>query len=193
MNLSLEASAILFGIVVLLLIAFIVWQRYKANEARSARLRALDLIAYDTIRDVLVPDAGGGRVHIDFVILTGRGLLVVDFRDVPGVIFGGEHINEWTSINRHMRYAFPNPLGPLYDRVAAVKLAAGESVPAEGRIVFTDRGRFPKGRPPQVSMLSALPGEFPLADRDDATRVERFRDGWERVKSAATPSPLGRG
>jgi hypothetical protein len=56
-----------------------------------------------------------------------------------------------------------NPLESLYDRVAAVRLLAGD-VPVEGRIVFTDRGRFPKGRPPHVSRLGSL-AEFPTRRR----------------------------
>lgn len=164
------------------------WRRHRVRQAsESERARVLE-VAYDSLRDIMVPDAAGGPVHIDYLLLTARGMLVIDYRDVAGVIFGGEHMDEWAVMSRSRRFTFPNPLGPLYDRVTAVRLAAGDA-PVDGRVVFTDRGRFPKGQPPQVTMLDTLNREFPPAC-DHAGAVERWQAQWERVKAVATPSPL---
>ncbi len=73
------------------------------------------------LRDILIPDGSGGQLHIDFLLLTGRGLLVVDYRDVEGVVFGGEHMREWAVMNGSERSTFLNPLEALYDRIAAVR------------------------------------------------------------------------
>jgi hypothetical protein len=166
------------------------WRRWRARKAAEAERARILAVAYDSLRDVMVQDAAGGPLHIDYLLLTARGLLVIDYRDVPGVIFGGEHMDEWAVMSRSRRFTFPNPLGPLYDRVTAVRLAAGDA-PVEGRIVFTERGRFPKGQPPQVAMLDALKREFPCADADPLGG-RRWVASWERVKMAATPSPLAR-
>ena len=55
------------------------------------------------------------------------------------------------------RSASPSPIrrAALYDRIAAVKAVAGE-VPVEGRIVFTRRGKFPKGLPKWTLMVDSL-------------------------------------
>ena len=168
------------------------WRRWRAHAARRAQLRAVRSVAFDSLQDVLVPDGSGGTLHVDFLLLTSRGVLVVDFRDVAGVIFGSEHMNDWTVMSPARRFTFPNPLGPLFDRVAAVKLATGERA-VEGRVVFSDRGQFPKGRPPQVLLLSSLQAEFPAADRDaGSAAIEQWRAGWDRLKGQCAPSPLGR-
>lgn len=166
------------------------WRRWRARRLDEAERSRVLKVAYDSLRDIMVPDAAGGPLHIDYLLLTARGLLVIDYRDVPGVIFGGEHMDEWAVMSRSRRFTFPNPLGPLYDRVTAVRLAAGDA-PVESRVVFTDRGRFPKGQPPQVTMLDALAREFPPAG-GDPKGGERWREQWERVKTAATPSTLAR-
>jgi hypothetical protein len=125
-------------------------------------------------------------------LLTGRGLLVVDFRDAAGIVFGGEHMREWTVMNGNERSTFLNPLETLYDRVAAVKALAGD-VPVEGRVVFTERATFPKGRPPHVLRLATLEAEYPPpAPASTAHPAERYRSAWDEVVAQSEPSPLAR-
>jgi hypothetical protein len=140
---------------------------------------------------VLIPDGSGGQLHIDFLLLTGRGLLVVDYRDVEGVVFGGEHMREWAVMNGSERSTFLNPLEALYDRIAAVKLLAGEA-PVDGRIVFTSRSKFPKGRPPRVLRLDLLEGEYPSAVPGTTHPAERYRPAWDQLVAQVERSPLGR-
>jgi hypothetical protein len=52
-------------------------------------------------------------------------------------------------------------------------------------VVFTRRGRFPKGLPKWTLMIDALRAEFPAMDHaGDGV----FREGWEKVKSSVKPS-----
>ena len=125
------------------------WRRWGRYRARRQLIRSFEAVSAAVLRDVLIPDGSGGQLHIDFLLLTGRGLLVVDYRDVEGVVFGGEHMREWAVMDGSRRSTFLNPLEALYDRIAAVRLLAGE-VPVDGRIIFTSRSKFPKGRPPRV-------------------------------------------
>lgn len=172
--------------------AVVGWRRWRIIARRRAEVRSVLSVGCDALRDVLVPDGAGGALHADFLLLTGRGILVIDLRDVAGVIFGSEHMTDWTVMNRTHRSTFPNPLSALYDRIAAVKLTSGESA-VEGRIVFTDQAHFPKGRPPQVTLLSSLLADFPVEGREAAAiAAERWRAGWDRLKAECTPSPLAR-
>jgi hypothetical protein len=165
---------------------------WRRRHARRKQLRQIAAVGYDLLQDVLVPDGNDGHVHVDFVLLTAEGLLVVDLRDVPGMIFGSESMDEWTAMDGSQRRTFPNPLHPLYDRMAAVKLAAG-GAPVEGRVVFLPTGSFPKGRPPRVTLLPALVEEFPLADRTvEPSPAEAWSAEWAAVKAAVQPSPLAR-
>jgi hypothetical protein len=163
------------------------WRRVKAGRER---LRAISAIGYDMIRDVLLPDGNEGQIHVDFLLLTASGFLVIDLRDVPGVIFAGEQLDEWAVMNGSVRSTFQNPLGQLYDRLAVVRQVAGK-VPVDGRVVFTARGSFPRGRPKRVVMLDSLSEEFPLADRtQDPSPAALWAEEWARLRELAAPSPI---
>jgi hypothetical protein len=168
------------------------YRRWRQYRARRDIVRAFQAASAALLRDVLVPDGSGGQLHVDFLLLTGRGILVIDYRDVEGVVFGGEHMREWAVMNGNMRSTFPNPLDALYDRVAAVRLLAGET-PVEGRIVFTDRAKFPKGRPPRVMRLDLLEQEYPGPAPGSAHPGERYRQAWDGLTAQTEPSPLARG
>ena len=168
------------------------FRRWRHNRARRRLVKTVESIAMAALRDIVVPDGSGGHLHLDFLLMTGRGLLVIDLRDVAGVVFGGEHMHEWTVMNGIARSTFMNPLESLYDRVAVVRQLAGD-VPVEGRIVFTERGRFPKGRPPKVTQLAALAAEFPALGPDAASAAEeRCRQAWDEISKLSEPSPLAR-
>jgi hypothetical protein len=166
------------------------WRRHRARRALLARF---ETVAVEHLQDVLLPDGNGGWFHVDFLLLTPTGVLVVDLRDVAGLVFGSEQMTEWTVMQKTRRFTFANPLGALYDRIAIVSQIAGDGVPVEGRIVFTDRGSFPKGHPPHVTRLASLTSEFPAVDRSAAApAAERFREPWQRLREASRPSPLRR-
>jgi len=101
----------------------------------------------------------GGFIHIDHLLLTPRGVLVLDTRRVAGLIFGGDQMSDWTVIGGGRRYTFDNPQPALYDRIAAVKALVGE-VPVEGRLLFSNVGKFTKGIPKWVLMLDGIEVEF---------------------------------
>ena len=192
-DIPLELVLALAGVVVVVLAGAATLWAFRRHRARRALLDRIESVAAEYLQDVLLPDGAGGWFHVDFLLLTGMGLVVVDLRDLPGLIFGSEQMTEWTVMNKHRRTTFPNPLGPLYDRMAVVRALVGESVPVDGRVVFTDRGSFPKGHPRPVTRLASLATEIPplgVAGREEL--LERLRPAWEQVKAAATPSPLRR-
>jgi hypothetical protein len=167
-----------------------VWRAYRRRRARARLNAAITVVGLDSLQDVLVPDGMGGLMHVDFLLLTSRGVLVVDLRDVAGNIFGGDQMTEWTVMAGAKRSTFQNPQGALYDRVAAVKLLAGE-LPVEGRVLFTKRGRFPKGLPRWTLMVESLRAEFPPADvQAFEALMSRYREFWGGIRNAVTRSPL---
>jgi hypothetical protein len=162
---------------------------YQRRSRRKQLLARLDRIAYESAHQVLVPDGMGGYIHIDHLMLTPRGLLVLDTRRVPGLIFGGDQMSDWTVIGRR-RFTFDNPQPALYDRLAAVKALAGD-FPVEGRLLFSNIGKFTKGMPKYVMMLDAIEVEFPQVDRSlkGSAALEPFAEVWSRVISQLKPSP----
>jgi hypothetical protein len=93
---------------------------------------------------------------------------------------------DWTVMDGPRRFTFTNPQSSLYDRIAAVKAVAGE-VPVEGRIVFTRRGKFPKGLPKWTLMVDSLRAEFPSVEYDSSA-LTRYHEPWQRLKGAVKPS-----
>ncbi len=176
------AGAVAFGFLLSL-----VWRWYRRYRARKALRTAVTAGASDHLVDSLVPDGMGGGFHVDYLLLTQRAVVVIDLRDVRGNIFGGDQMADWTVMDGPRRFTFTNPQGGLYDRIAAVKAVTGD-VPVEGRVVFTRRGRFPKGLPKWTLMLDGLRAEFPNTDFVAAASEARFREAWQRLKQSVKPS-----
>jgi hypothetical protein len=170
------------------------WRWYSARAQRLALIARITSVALDHARDVLVEDGNGGLMHLDYALLTPRGVLVLDVRDVAGNVFGSDQMSEWTVMDGAQRFTFTNPQAALYDRVAAVKAIATQ-VPVEGRIVFTRRAVFPKGMPRFTSGIDSFLSDFPLGDRANSERTAApYMDAWTRLKSKLVPSPVpGRG
>jgi hypothetical protein len=186
---QIQFASIVIGVVVVALLALFggrAWMLRRRDKRRVARITGG---AADYLRNVLVPDGNGGDYHLDFVLLTSRGVVIIDMRDINGNVFGGDQMTDWTLIEGARRSTFVNPQSGLYDRIASVK-AIAQDVPIEGRIVFTKRAKFPKGLPRFTVMIDSVAAEFPrLGAADIETAVAKYRPGWMRIKEAAKPSP----
>jgi len=171
--------------------AWYVWRWDQRRRMRLVRTFAVTSCGFDHMRDVLVPDGQGSALHVDFLLLTARGIIVIDLRDIAGNIFGGDQMSAWTVMHRSQRFTFSNPQTALYDRVAAVRALAQSELPVEGRIVFTAPGRFPKGLPRHTLTLESLPAEFPTSDRQAlAALIERWLPAWNLIKQSVSPSRI---
>jgi hypothetical protein len=180
---------IIVGVVAFALLALLgvrVWMVRRRDARRVARVTSG---AADYLRNVLVPDGNGGDYHLDFVLLTSRGIVIIDMRDFVGIVFGGDQMTAWTLMSGPTRTTFVNPQAGLYDRIASVKAIATDT-PIEGRIVFTKRAKFPKGLPRFTVMLESMAAEFPkLGAAELEIAVAKYRPGWAKLKEAAKPSP----
>ena len=191
-HLIVAVVAVLSGIGIGLLIAW-GWRRYRLRRQRLALVARITSVSVDHVRDVMVQDGNGGVLHLDFVLLTPRGILVIDLRDVSGHEFDSDQMSDWTVMDGAQRFTFTNPQSALYDRVAAVRAIAG-SVPVEGRIVFTRRAVFPKGLPRFTLGEDSMLSDYPLGDRVVAEQAAgQYRTYWENLKSQLAPSPLAKG
>jgi hypothetical protein len=88
------------------------------------------------------------------------------------------------------RYTFDNPQPALYDRIAAVKALVGD-VPVEGRILFSNVGKFTKGIPKYVLMLDGMEVEFPAVDRsvESSAQIAEGAAAWSSLVAQLRPSP----
>ncbi len=172
---------------VLLAVGWVAWRK----RHRLRHMAALRAVAIDRVNDVLLPDGMGGQIQIEHLLLTGSGLLVIDVKAFEGSIFAGERMAEWTVIGSKGRFTFPNPLGTLYDRVAALRQLVRD-VPVAGFVLFADGADFTKGRPRDVLLPHELLERFRRPEQADLERLlVAFAPHWDRVKAAIEPVASG--
>ena len=186
---QLQFVLIVLGAVAVALGGFFGARAYVSRRRDARRVARVTAGAADYLRNVLVPDGNGGVFHLDFVLLTSRGIVVIDMRDIMGIVFGGDQMTDWTLMTGARRSTFANPQSALYDRIASVKAIAPDT-PIEGRIVFTKRAKFPKGLPRFTVMLDSVASEFPkLGAAELEVAVSKYRPGWENIRQTCKPSP----
>ena len=140
-------------------------------------------------RTCCVPDGMGGHIQVEHLLLTGQGFVVIDAKSFAGTIFASERMAEWTVIGKQGRFTFPNPLGTLYDRVAALRQLVRD-VPVAGHVLFAGGADFTKGRPRDVLSAAELVERYRRPDQADLERLlVAFAPHWDRVKAAIEPVP----
>ncbi|TVQ86228.1 MAG: NERD domain-containing protein [Chromatiaceae bacterium] len=145
---------LLWMLPLLLWAALLGWLRPRLIGAAGEKAvsRVLRRMFVETLDDVILPDGRGGLTQIDHLALTPAGLLVVETKNYGGSIFGQTDEPTWTQAIGGQRNRFQNPLRQNFGHIAAVKFHA-PGVPVLGRVVFTNRARFPKGMPEGVVAL----------------------------------------
>ncbi len=182
-----ENSDYLFILAAGLVVVLLVWLfiRMRRRQLVLTQQSVFKAISHATLQDFVIPSTEDGEIHIDHVLLTARGLVVVDVKDVSGAVFGGDKMQDWTVINADRRFTFANPQGALRDRVAAVQQIVRD-VPVSGRILFLANATFTKGIPSMACGLRELQDEFAEQNGIAAqTKVNAFRPQWDRLKEKA--------
>jgi hypothetical protein len=181
---------VLFGLGVVGAAVYFIRDHVRQLRARRAIDNVISSVAFDELRNVLVPTGAGEQIHVNYLLLTQNGLLVIDLFDVSGMVFAGEKMEQWSVFGPKRHFTFKNPLPMLFDRVAAVQHVAGESVPVTGRVVFSMRGEFPKGRPETVIRLDELQDQYPAVEKSPGGAAAAFAPVWALIKESAQPNPL---
>lgn len=173
--------------------AYFIREQVQLIRARRAIDNVISSVAYDELRNVLLPTGSGEQIHVNYLLLTQKGLLLIDLFDVHGMVFAGEKMAQWSIFGPKRHFMISNPLPMLYDRVAAVRHFAGDDVAVEGRVVFSMRGEFPKGRPEMVIRLDELQDEYPAVEKaSSGGAAAAFAEVWARIKGSSQPNPLAR-
>lgn len=178
-------GGIVAAVLILVGIGLLVWLK---RRNRSSIADALKSIALEHLTEVLVPDGMGGEIHVEHLLLTSRGIVVVDVKRYVGIVFASDRMDQWTAIEPTGRQTFPNPLSSLYDRVAAVsQLVRGIDV--AGFVVFPSQADFSKGRPQDVLLPEDLLARFGRPEADEIGRLgEAYAPQWEKVRLAVQPA-----
>ena len=168
-----------------LVLVLVVWLRYR----RRSQARRLRKAGADMLSDILVPNGDGGEIHIEHVLLSPRGVILIDIKDVAGNVFGSDSMQDWTVISAKRRFTFSNPQQPLYDRLAAIRRIV-TGVPVEAYVAFTPGAEFSKGRPANVALLDVLLDEL-IAEMREETLPDDYRVQWDKLREEAISTQVG--
>lgn len=170
----------------MLIIVAAVWLwRRRRREQLADVLRAIRIAAKT---DVSLPDGNGGLIHVEHLIFTAKGLVILDVKSIDGIVFASDSMAEWTTMGKRRRFTFRNPQPALLDRVAALRLIA-KDIPVAGHVVFLAEADFSKGRPTHVIKPDELRERYAKPAHAELERViDAFSPQWERVVAACEPS-----
>jgi hypothetical protein len=98
-----------------------------------------------------------GTTQIDHVLLTGKGLFVIETKNMKGWIFGSANQKRWTQqIYRH-KSSFQNPLHQNYKHTQTLKaLLALDSSVVHSIVVFVGGAQFKTSMPTNVIRRTEL-------------------------------------
>ncbi len=157
---------------------------------RHARTRVMQQltrkIGFDAIADFIVSDGNEGEIYIDHLVLTPRGLMLLDSIDTAGTVFAGDRMNIWSATHNGTRVNFDNPIPALADRVNAIK-AIVPGVPIESYVLFIGEVEFPKGHPDKVTTVAKLLNTVAHEPSHDETSV--YQGQWAAIKASALTTP----
>jgi len=171
------------GILVLALIVSVLLWRFRQRQRRNIDYR-LRNSCQGVLANFVIPDGNGEEIQVQYALLTARGIIVIDIKDVEGHVFGSEAMQDWTVIADDRRFTFANPQPGLWDRVAAVKRLTPEA-PVVGFVAFSGRARFTKGQPKSVMLLETLLQELEKEAKTSGTAPGSYLSAWERLRQAA--------
>jgi len=173
-DLSYYTLAGLLAIGILVTVFFVRRRRQVLTFGRVAKH-----ISFEWVQDFVLPDGFDGEIQVDHLLLTSKGLVVLDVKEAEGNIFGGNRMEEWTVISSTGRYTFRNPQGLIFDKVSAVRRLV-PNVPVKGYILFTKQARFEKGRPDDVLTLQELDEMYAPVARYEQM-LNAFRPHWQKL------------
>lgn len=157
------------------------WYRHRHKSSINDAFRA---IAIERLEDVVIPDGMDGEIHVEHLLLTVQGVVVVNVKHYEGVVFAGDRLDQWSGMRPSGRTTFGNPLADLRARVAAVKSLASD-IKVAGFVVFPAEADFSKGRPEQVMLPSDLVASYQKPPKDEIGRhVEAFSPQWDKIRQA---------
>ncbi|MGD8339630.1 MAG: nuclease-related domain-containing protein [Gammaproteobacteria bacterium] len=171
--------------VLLLVVLVWIWRKRRRQPSIADALAA---VAVDHLEDIVVPDGLGGEIHLEHLLLTSNGILVVNVKNYEGAIFAGERMDQWTAIGSVGRSTFQNPLPNLHDRVHAVRQLVRD-VDVRGLVIFPSTADFSKGRPDEVMLPDDLRTAYAKPDQSDlGRRIEAFGPHWDKIRAAVQPA-----
>lgn len=112
---------------------------------------------YHLLNNLTIPFRDG-TTQIDHVLISTKGIFVIETKNYSGWIFGDEKSKQWTQTTYRIKRKFQNPIHQNYLHVKAIEQLF-DFIPQEhihSLVVFTGRGQFKTPKPRGVLYLHEL-------------------------------------
>jgi len=125
----------------------------KVSKLLKKAFRKVPHHQYDNI----ILESGNDMTQIDHVVISVKGIYVVETKNLEGWIFGNEHNKMWTQSLYGNNYKFINPLRQNYKHIKMLEEILGlNREKFESIIVFTEYGEFKTDMPYNVIYSTQL-------------------------------------
>ena len=99
-----------------------------------------------------------GTTEIDHILVSTKGIFIIETKNYSGWIFGNENSKQWTQVIYRVKHKFQNPIYQNYKHVKALHYYL-DFIPKEHIypiVVFTERAEFKTPIPKGVIYISQL-------------------------------------
>jgi hypothetical protein len=179
---TLQNSYVAQAIINLLVLGAFAKKKWNGSSEQQMHL-ILKPYILEEIKEIIIPDGIGGLLEIEHLVLTDRGLLLIETYPMAGNLFGAETIDQWTQIIDGRSYKFANPLRHIRTSRQAIK-ALTSKPPVFCRIIFNSNSIFPKGKPDEVSVLNSLSEDMAVINSSPVVAVEA-KQSWDKIMRIA--------
>jgi hypothetical protein len=168
------------------------WRHLDKSWNQRQISQVLQSIGVKFLQDIMLPDGIEGYTYIDYLLLTPKGMVVLDINLSEGHLFGGESVDEWTQVVNKKTYKFNNPLYDNQTKCQAVRwniknnTDTNDDLETHGWIAFSSAGNFPKGIPESISMIKDLDGDLEKKFNLSASNNESSQNVLDQLYALST-------
>lgn len=122
-----------------------VWKGSFGEKQVIALLKKLDPENNILFNDLYVPKKDGTTAQIDHILVSNKGLFVIETKNFDGWIFGSENSPHWTQVLYKRKNRFYNPVWQNSTHIKVLKEYLGkavENIPIYSIIVFGNQAAF---------------------------------------------------
>lgn len=150
--------------------------RENEGEARVRHLLTNSFKApdYHLLSNITIPFEGG-TTQIDHILVSTRGIFVLETKHYSGWIYADEKNPRWTQVIYRIKNRFANPVFQNYRHVKAIRSLL-DFVPKEHihpLVVFTGKAVFKTYKPDDVVYLARLKERIGQFNKDTLTQQDQ--------------------
>lgn len=131
----------------------ITWNQMTENRGIRGEYEtyeALKRFAADGARflfNLYIPSGNGGTTEIDLLMLTTRGIFVIESKNMAGEIWGSVHEHDWTQKLRRssgelLQNSFYSPIRQNAGHIHHLRRLVGERVPLYSFVIFSNLSKL---------------------------------------------------